>query len=791
MKYRLILCGAVIASLLSVSAQKQSLYFDKIYEAGEEKPTQATPPWDEFSVNGEGAHISFGADGSLYGSINTNSAFCYTIPLQSVGDITTPYAVEYAVQASMAAQAGFDLDMRTPEGEQVSFRIQKQYLINRMDRDTLCRDMDNSLMSAFRFVFDDDSQTKIYKNGELLSSVPRIRTDVIADPGFEKSTKADPIWWWSSWSQVTIDGNSPHAGSKSLHWENGWTGQLGAQIPVQPHSKYRLTYWAKAVKVNAWQSAMKGSLWVGGVNRASLNIPAGNTYQKYTVEFTTGSNEERADIEFHNGWNDSDAGLFAVYIDDMELTRLEGDPYIQFGKLSTSGEGQFALRYVAVSAGESLTPVLFPDLTGLISQAETLHEEAVVGDEPGNFPQYAVDRLHTELAYAEERNESDTYFLVDEAFARLQREVNRFEKCKVTRADLEFEQFEFEGFTGKLRQLSRVRLVPSGIMSDGEVIDKELIYLTYASEEGKLSVSEEGMVTALEVGEDKLIVTAYYKNAVRLFEIPVEIERYAIQKIEVSAYEDKIRLGDATGTKVSVVMTDGEAPEEGLVPLRFESSAPDIVQVNSGGVLLAKSPGVATVKVSGSFMDQEESTEMTVTVVTIDRIELEVPEIMQSGSTEAYTVKAYYTDGTEMQPGEEDVVVYSDNRHAIQPDDWGRLFIREQGEATLTARIKQATALKKASVKTLVESAVALPQQQVDAEYIIRQDLSARTITIDLKQGHSFTVLSLFTVGGEVRFTENVVSDRMELDANLLAPGVYILVLQGGSSRITERLVIL
>lgn len=789
MKHRYMLCGAMMATLLSVSAQKKSLYFDKIYEGSSGKPTQTIPAWSEFFVNGEGATISVSEEGTLSAKINTNSAFCYAMPLKSLGDMTAPYAIEYALQASQA-HAGVDLDMRTPEGEHVSFTIQKQYLISRTDRDTICRDLDNSQMAAFRFVFEADKQTKIYKNGELLSAVAQKRNDKIADPGFEKSVSIDPMWWWSNWSQLTIDGNSPYAGGKSLHWENGWTGQLGAQIPVQPHSTYRLTYWAKAVRVNAWQSGMKGSLSIGGVRKASLDIPAGDTYQKFSVEFTTGNNEERADLEFHNGWNNSDAGAFAVYIDEMELVRLEGEPYVQWGKLGISGEAEFALRYVAVGTGEGLEPVQFADLARLMDQVEALREGAVVGNEPGNYPQYALERLETELASAKGLDEEAEYLSVDAAYARLQQAMERFEKCKVTHRELEFEQLEFEGFTGKLKLLDHFRLIPAGVMNDGEIIDKELIYVTYSSAGDKIAVSEEGILTALEVGEDQLIVTAQYKNAVRTIEFPVEVERYAIKSIEASAYEGRIRLGDATGVKVSVEMTDGEAPGEGQVQMAYQSLNPEIVQVSSDGVIVAKAPGEATVKVTGNFRDQEESTEVLVEVITIDRLELQLPEGMQAGTTADYTLKAYYTDGSEVPLDQEDVVVYSDNRRVIQLNNQGLVFVREKGDATVTARIKQATIFKKTSENVRIETAVSIPEQKVDKKYQIRYDLSAKKVSIDFGDDHSFTALSLLSMEGKTIYTEPISSDKVELSTRTFVPGVYILRLYGKQTSFAERLII-
>lgn len=789
MKYNLILWGITMASLGSGYAQSSSLYFNKIYEGKEGKPVQVLPAWSEFSVNGEGAKVTQDEDGDLCVGITPNTVFGYMLPLASVGNITSPYAVECALRATKPDK-GMDLDFRTPEGEQVSFTIQNQYLIDRMGRDTVCRSMDNSQWSVFRFVMDTDQQTKIYRNGVFLSSLPRQCKDRITDPGFEQSSEISPVWWWSSWSQVTLDGNSPHSGNKSLHWENGWTGQLGARIPVQPNAKYRLTYWAKAVRVNASQSMMKGVLRVGGVDKATLNIPAGG-YQQFVVEFTTGNQDEAMDMEFHNGWGDADAGAFAVYIDDMELTRLEGEPYIQFGKMQLSGEADFALRYIAVKSDEEGKPVQYSDVAPLILQAKMLLEESVAGLELGDYPQYAIDRLQMELKNTETLTAESSYESVDAAYACLQREINRFRRCQVTDSQLDFSVLEVKQLPEILRTMDCIQLLPSGVMNNEEVIDPELLYVTYASEGDRISVDENGLLTARKVGEDVLVVTVHYKNAFKVLRIPVKVELYEMESITAVPYEETLRLGDATGIKVSVSMTGGESADQDMFSLHYESLTPEIAEVNANGNVIAKTSGKAIIKVTARFMEQTMSTQFDLPVITVDRVRLEIPGDLKIGSEKQYTLKGYYTDGSEMQLNQEDVVIYSNNRNVIRIDDRGAIFADRVGEATVVARIKQATSEKECAVVLNMESPLSIPLHSQNGEYVVYPNPAKDKITIKAGEDLQCSILEIVSLGGDVLLTRNLSSDSIELDISILPPGTYLVLLKGKQTVYYQKLIVL
>lgn len=788
MKYKFILLNcALLAPLFMGNAQSSSLFFNKIYEGKDVKPLQSIPAWSEFSTNSEGAKTTLSENGNLSVKINENTSFGYRLPLSSTSITASPFAIEFGLQTP-TDNAGMDLDIRTPEGDRATYSIQKQFLINRIGNDTILRNLDNSQLSAFRFVLDTNKKTLVYKNGELLTTQDRTREDEIKDPGFENSNQLG-IWWASSWSQVVIDGNSPHSGSKSIHWENGWTGQLGANFPVQPNSKYRLSYWAKAVKVNASQSVMKGGLWVAGVNKGSLNITPGN-YQKFTIEFTTGSNEEIAELVFHNGWDQASSGAFAVYIDDVELTQLEGEPYIQFGKIAKAKTGDFLLNYIAAKADNN-KPALSADLTTAISDAEALKSGAITGSGIGNFPQYAVDRLQNGLSNAKEINADQSYILIDAAYAKLQREIDRFNNCKITNASLDFSTLNISPNLQSLKLADRVQLRVSGKMNDNKDIDTEVLFISYKSENNKISIDANGILTAKEIGVDELTVTAQYINATKTLKIPIEVKAYEITAVNAAPFQAIIRLGDATGINITALMTNDEAAKDGEITFTYESLTPAIASVNTFGTIIGKTAGTAQIKTTGSFMGKEISKELEVEVIGIDRIEITAPQNLNKDVIGQYTVKAFYTDGTEANLAHEDVAVYSSNRDILRVDNKGLVVACNLGEATLTARIKQATTLKTQSATVSVGDPQGVSNATISNLCKIYPNPAQENVCISIPEDSQFTTVSIISLTGSVLLSQNIATGAtISLSISDLAPGIYFVSLTGNDAKTVEKLII-
>lgn len=765
-----------------------SLYFNKIYEASSGKPITSGSVWKAFAINGEKTKISFTGEDMLSVHTEEKGTFVYMAPMENVGISALPCHIETAVGMT-GDKAGMDMDIRTSEGKRLSVHIGKAGLVDRIKNDKISFEPGQDLVSVFRFSFDNKNRANLYRNGRLLLTTDCISGDEINNTGFEEAGPIDPMWWCSDWSQLTIDGTHPHNGAKSLHWENGWTGQLGASIPVQPNAKYRLTYWARAVRINAGQPVMKGALWINGENKGSLDIPVGD-YRKFSIEFSTANFDEVAEIIFHNGWNDSDAGAFAVYIDDLELTRLESPAYIQFGKTDGSGESEFLLSYIAIGPGDDKVPVRYTDLTEKISQAHALKSNAVPGTETGNYPQYAVDRLTGTLASADTLTENSAYPLLDASYALLEREINRFTRCRITDPDLKFARLDITPAVTELKLTGQIELTASGIMSDGRTIDPEILYMTYSSVNGKVSVDQTGRVKAIDTGTDEILITAQYINAVKTLRLPIEVKPYEIIRVEASPYREVVRLGDATGIHATAWMTSDEKGDNSRIDFSFQSLSPEIAEITGFGTIIGKAPGTAEIRVTGRFGDKDASAVFPIRVITADRIEIEMPAEIKAGETGMYTIKAYYTDGSPASPEEEDIIAFSKSRNLLQLNDQGLLVAAQKGEAVVSVRFRQDKTEIIRSETVEIGTSQSLSEQNSDPALRLYPNPASDKIFIDYPDGKDLSEVYITSLTGKIVSRRLLSSSNREmLNLSHLTPGVYFLSLTGKQTKIVRKLI--
>ncbi len=777
MKIRTMAVCLLTASYGMGYSQVGSLLYDKVYDGSGGRPMDFAPIWNEHSVNGDNIKVSQGNKLSV--SIGGNSSWNALMFLPDT--FSVPFTAEYSLDDIEGE--GTDFDIRTAEGKRFSFTLQQTWLIDRMSGDTLRTELPALDRPVYRFAVSDDDKLVIYRSGEEVSQVAICEGDTLMDPGFENLEKPEPIWWWASWSQLTVDTSRPHSGKKSLHWENGWTGDMGAHIPVQPNAKYKLSYYAKAERVNAWQSEMKGTFTVGGVKIASVNIPVGE-YQLFTVEFTTGPVDETAELRFHNGWDSSESGAFAVFIDDVQLERVEAQPYVQFGRKSLSGESRFGVHHVALRYDAALQPAVFTDLTELCAKAQAAIDEAVVGEEIGNYPDYAVAELKSSLEYAADVEDGAGYVAIDSSYAALSRDMEIFGKCKITDTELSFSEFSVPQLDRTLRAGESLTIVPTGKMSNGEEIDNDILRVEYKSENGLFEISEDGYLTALSSGSDFLVVNARYINASEQFRIPVNIETYQIESVSAETYETKLLLGDATGIKVDVVMTGGKAPEAGEVQLSYESLTPDVAEVNSNGSVIAKGAGKAVVRVTATFMGENVSADVECDVVKIESISLEAPLSMEVNEHSEYAFSGFYSDGTEFAMEDEDVVVWSSDRSVLKMDDSGNIVGAEPGETMLNVRVNQGGVQLKKSVAVKVEVPLSISDVEEADKNGCRFSYNpdSKTVTVVKPSDCSASKVSIYSSSGLRVRCVAFDGDRAELSVAGLLAGVYAVAVDGIAS---------
>lgn len=197
---------------------------------------------------------------------------------------------------------------------------------------------------------------------------------------------------------------------------------------------------------NTYNNLMLG---VNSNGEAALAIPSGEISQRFTIsqvkDLNVAFNIARADGEGYlavkGGWNsttlsdpnNNDAKIFFELIDAKDkiytLNRYNFD-----GHWASDGNNPGDLVYtnkwgnandkwqiIEVNEGELLTIAL----ETAIANAKNYLDKAVVGEQPGNYPQTAIDALRSALATAEGGNYTNQE-AVNEAVAALNAAINAF-----------------------------------------------------------------------------------------------------------------------------------------------------------------------------------------------------------------------------------------------------------------------------------------------------------------------------------------------------------------------------
>ena len=791
MRKLVIICTSLLLPVFIGNAQtRSSMYYNKIYDSKDGKPQSVIPSWIEYTFSEGG--LSTVSDDVFNVKVKSGSSFGYFMPGVQCPDINSMSAVEVGVSASKL-NSGMDIDLRTKDGDRVSIAVQNNYLINRVNKDTIHRDLDQSTFAAYRIQLDDNKNTKLYKNGELLSSFVRSSGDEIPNSGFEDNADKNylNVWGFNGWTNMQIKSSDAHSGNNCLFWDNGWTGSMWADIPVQPNSKYKLSFWAKSVKVNAPQNGMNCYLkFQDGKLIKSSSIVPGN-YQQFTAEFITSNYDEKVSLLLHNGWEA--AGLFHVYIDDVELVRQEGEPYIQFGKISTTGEGDFSLKYVSMTSEKIQEPILFDNFKSLINRAQELKDNAVLGNNIGEYPQYAIERIEQGLHNATLITEEDNYLIMDEAYAKLKRETDRFENCRINNLELEITDLNVTPDLTKLKTGDIVHINLNGVTNDGKQIDPEVLFVKLSSENNLFTINDKNILTVEGIGTDKLIIEAQYINAIKTFEYPVVIDEYKLINIEASTYDNNkpIRLGDAIGINVSPIMTNDTPGSLDEIELSYESLNTDIALVNEYGTIIGVSPGLATIKITGKFLDKEISTNLDVEIITINHLELIASTKINKGDIIDYEVLCSYSDGTIADISKEDFIIYSEDRHVANVSDKGKIIAYNEGNTKIVVKVRQSTNSVSMTLPIIIESdnIENKTEEKFANDFSITQESDKLHIKCRdvIKNG----LVSIISLNGEILKSSKITdTERITLPVSDIGFGIYTIVISDKQNQFTKKLII-
>ncbi len=671
--------------------QYSSLTNDIIYN-GRLKPDMSAPRWNSSFIELSKSRIEINADGlSIKSSDGAN--VIYTLSGSDFNPGNQKFALEFV--ASVDDSGALGIDVRSDNGQRAYVNIFEDHINSQKTIDSVIKDnMDNSTKARYRIAVGNE-YADIYKNAEWIGSVDLEREDVIEDNGFENSTNETLQSYWEKDGYTIFDvitgsaGNQVHSGTKALEWDNNWNGRFMSRIPVQPNSTYRLSYWAKLTTVSAWgQTTMNGGVWVDGAQVGYLNVSGG--WKQYTCEFTTGENTTYADIYYHNGWTGD--GRFKITFDDMELTQLSGKNYLRFGKINTSGNSEILISSIAYKPGDAYRPIGKTQLLELYNKAETAYNTAENGTSNGEYPSYAYDKLNADLVSAQSliNNQNITIDEIDSLYLILEKSYSIFLASKIDSDLPDLTSIGLAFDKNPIKAMESTRLSVTGKMSDNSDADLTKALITYtSSDENIAAIDDNGNIQTLQDGVVQIMVKVNLRNVELTKTQSLTVEAYSLVSVDLTAYQTTLRAGEASGTKVLALMSDGTEPDLAFLTKEFVVSDESILEINPYGSIIAKKAGNAIVKVKCTYMERDvKEDEIEITVVDLDEIVLQFSsDEYDENSKGSFSVEALMTDGSRYELDKNQLVFYSSDRNVLRMNTKGECFAYQAGVSSVLCAI--------------------------------------------------------------------------------------------------------
>ena len=201
-----------------------------------------------------------------------------------------------------------------------------------------------------------------------------------------------------------------------------------------------------------------------------------------------------------------------------------------------------------------------------------------------------------------------------------------------------------------------------------EDADAYTSYTWTSSNESVASVSENGFITAKEVGTATVTVTTDNGKSASC---TVEV-RPAAQSISLDKTETVIKVG------TTQQLTQTVTPSTAYTSYKWSSSDPDVVSVSESGVITANSTGTAVITVE---TDNGKSASCTVTSKEVESVDLN-KHSMTLGVGQAYTLRP----STTPDDIESTFTWKSSNKDVATVTSKGKVTGRAVGKATITVR---------------------------------------------------------------------------------------------------------
>ncbi|MFZ4455065.1 MAG: Ig-like domain-containing protein [Bacteroidales bacterium] len=690
-KTHLLLIVSVVAVLASAQTSFRSssavvvssLFGNKIYD-GNINPIYATPTWTKFFVTGENSQSSVLPTGFNIVTAAAGGVYGYKLSSADFNGITNYYSGEVRT-AVKSPKSGLGIDIRTKTGNRINLTVLSNAIVNSVTNDTLIKNIDNTKFANYR-LYAQGATATIFKDSTQVGTVSTVRTDVIPDTGFESNT-INAMWGGDSYATRIIETAAAniHSGKCAMVWNNGWNGRFLGKIKVQPNSTYRLTFWVKLKILSNYNglSKMDGGIWVSGVKVADLTVNNTAAYVQKTAEFTTGPDCNEAQLNYHNGWSVSDQ--YAIYFDDFELTQLEGLPYLQFGKLSTTNAADFTTSYIAYSPDAAI-PTNLSSLKSMLLQAQNSVSAAVVGAGLNQYPQFAVDKFNSVIFKTDLILSSKPDYLgIDTTYYFLNKAMTVFANSKITNTTVKLASIQALADKSSIKEHLNTQITITGKLSDNTVADMSIAQITYnILGNPVVSVSTSGLVTGLSVGKTKIETVVQLSDVILKDTIDIDVLEYKFTTLNFTSYASEVEVNEATGTSLQLLMNDGMAPDNKYVEIKYSNLTPTVVDLNAFGTIIPKAVGEGKVVLTVTVLGVTLKDTVIVRGINLSSVNLSIPKtalvVSESGS---YSLSALMSNNKALELSNTNTLIVSDDRNIVQIDNRGNMMALKEGSAPI------------------------------------------------------------------------------------------------------------
>ncbi len=757
-----------------------SLSGNTIYEANQYLPIHSEPAWTEFSVNPEKSTYKIAnenlnlktSDGSVFGYMLSGSSFNpgKTFSFEINGE-------------SLSKESGLGVDMRLNQGKRLAVDIKKDAVYDQKTGQKLA-DIANSQPASYRITVDDNNAT-LYRDSVFLSTLNIDKDDIIQDPGFETFTnkEASAYWGHDGYTGVSVVSNTKHSGNNSMKWENGWNGRFMGDIKVQPNTSYTFSFWAKLEIVSAWgQTKMNGGLYINGAEISNLSVSG--DWKKYTCNFTTGTSTNGVQLYYHNGWTGD--GNFTIYFDDFSLEQTSGKPYISFGHLlNTTSPAETNIQSLCFLDGKVLRPVKNTDLNQLISSSKDLIKNAQEGYESGRYPDYAIQRFNQSISFAENIAETENiaYKDLERAYETLQKAYDIFFRSEISNPYIVLSTISLSSDKNPVRANHFAKISVSGKMSDQSDANISIADIHYRSkDESVLTIDTIGKITALKEGTAEVEVSVRLNQTELIKNISIQVIEYVLSSVNIYPYANKIEAGEATGTWMNILMSDGSVPETKDISILYRSLDESIAKINSFGSVIAEKTGKVIIEAEVSVLGKMIKSSCEIEVIALENVSLILSESsVEKGKDITYQAKAMMSDGCILNLSAVNHKVYIENKNIAGIDNTGNISGFSKGETKITGTVIRGN-LQKSTTEdlTVTDNSTTLKEAPLHTKaFIYPNPIHSGENARVVFSPDTYENLFLYSSDGKQIFSASINKNDTYIDLTKLRTGLYLIHLYG------------